>query len=111
LEFQGLKPRKGVNLRVIMNQSNKSPNTANIQQLIKAGRMRWKIENEGFNTQKRKGYNLHHKMNRKNLAAIKNYYNCLQIAHIIEQLMILCKNSITSLWRTTIKIWQHFKHI
>ena len=87
------------------------PDKANIQQLIKAGRMRWKIENEGFNTQKRKGYNLHHKMNRKSLLAIKNYYNCLQIAHIIEQLIILCKNSITSLWRTTIKMWQHFKAV
>ena len=85
------------------------PDKANIQQLIKAGRMRWKIENEGFNTQKRKGFNLHHKMNRKNITAIKNYYNCLQIAHIINQLMILCKNSISGLWKTTIKMWQHFK--
>lgn len=85
------------------------PDKDNIEKLIQAGRLRWKIENEGFNTQKRKGYNLHHKMNRNNLRAIKNYYNCLQIGHLIEQLIILCTNSITNLWSTTIKMWQHFK--
>ena len=32
----------------------------NITELVKCGRMRWKIENEGFNTQKRQGYHLEH---------------------------------------------------
>jgi len=85
------------------------PEDKNIEELINAGRMRWKIENEGFNVQKRKGYNLHHKMNRNNLTAIKNYYNCLQIAHLINQLIVLCTNSVTNLWKTTQKIWEHFK--
>lgn len=50
------------------------------------GRMRWKIENEGFNTQKNSGYNLQHKYSRKQLGAMQNYYNLLQIAHMINQL-------------------------
>ena len=51
-----------------------------------AGRMRWKIENQGFDEQKNHGYNLSHKYNRKSFIAMRNYYQCLQIAHIINQL-------------------------
>ncbi|MEE9354088.1 MAG: transposase [Methylococcaceae bacterium] len=33
---------------------------ANVAQLVKAGRARWKIENEGFNTLKNQGYHIKH---------------------------------------------------
>ena len=36
------------------------PTTDNIAQLVRAGRARWKIENEGFNTLKNQGYHLKH---------------------------------------------------
>ena len=36
------------------------PTTANIVQLVRAARARWKIENEGFNTLKNHGYHLEH---------------------------------------------------
>jgi RNA polymerase sigma factor (sigma-70 family) len=51
------------------------------------GRLRWKIENEGFNTQKNGGYNPEHKYSRVSFPAFKNYYQCLQIAHPINQLI------------------------
>jgi len=50
------------------------------------GRLRWKIENEGFNEQKNTGYKLSHKYSRKSFNATQNYYQCLQIAHMINQL-------------------------
>ena len=53
------------------------------------GRLRWKIENEGFNSQKNSGFALCHKYSRVNYLAMKNYYQCLQIAHLFTQLMIL----------------------
>lgn len=53
------------------------------------GRLRWKIENEGFNTQKHHGYALQHKYARVSWRAAKNYYQCLQIGHLINQLMVL----------------------
>lgn len=62
----------------------------------KGGRLRWKIENEGFNMQKNGGYNLKHKYSEHPLA-LKNFYLLLQIAHIINQLMekgSLLKNEI-----------------
>jgi len=50
------------------------------------GRLRWKIENEGFNMQKNGGYKLEHPYS-EHIVALKNFYLLLQIAHIINQLM------------------------
>jgi len=66
--------------------TNLPVNECNFKEIAKGGRLRWKIENEGFNTQKNGGYNLEHSYSR-NETASKNYYYLLQIAHIINQLM------------------------
>ena len=59
----------------------------NVDTLVnKGGRLRWKIENEGFNMQKNGGYNLDHQYS-SNETAIKNYYLFMQVAHIINQLV------------------------
>jgi hypothetical protein len=50
------------------------------------GRLRWKIENEGFNVQKNGGYALEHAYTR-NATASKIFYYLLQVAHIIAQLI------------------------
>jgi hypothetical protein len=50
------------------------------------GRLRWKIENEGFNTQKNGGYRLEHAYTR-HPEGIKVYYYLLQMACIINQLI------------------------
>jgi hypothetical protein len=57
--------------------------------LSRTGRLRWTIENEGFNTQKHLGYGLEHKYARVSWQAAKNYYQCLQIGHLLNQLTIL----------------------
>ncbi len=59
--------------------------------ISRTGRLRWKIENEGFNAQKNLGYELQHKYSRVSYRATKNYYQCLQLAHLINQLMILSR--------------------
>jgi hypothetical protein len=50
------------------------------------GRIRWKIENEGFNVQKNGGFDLEHAYTRDPIAS-KVFYFLLQIAHLIAQLM------------------------
>ncbi|MFC2171704.1 transposase family protein [Acidobacteriota bacterium] len=50
------------------------------------GRIRWKVENEGFNVQKNGGYELEHGYS-TDLTASKAYYFLLQIAHILAQLL------------------------
>ena len=78
----------------------------NVKALSNAGRLRQKIENEGFNAQKNSGYNLEHKYSRKSQRASKNYYQCLQIAHLINQLMLLASFMRKQFkdWKTT---WKH----
>jgi hypothetical protein len=81
---------------------------ANVWQISQQGRLRWCIENEGFNTQKNGGYCLEHKFSRKELWAKKNYYELLQIAHLINQLVEKlqhikehlqeCKVTLIALW-------------
>jgi hypothetical protein len=48
--------------------------------------VRWKIENEGFNVQKRGGYELEHAYT-NNPNSAKIFYLLLQIAHLLAQLL------------------------
>ena len=59
----------------------------NVVTTADSGRLRWKIENEGFNTQKNLGYGLEHKFSRVSYRAMQNYYHLCQIAHAINQLV------------------------
>jgi hypothetical protein len=55
-----------------------------VEVATRGGRQRWRIENEGFNTQKNSALNLEHAYSHKHWAA---YYFLLQIAHILLQLV------------------------
>ena len=50
------------------------------------GRIRWKVENEGFNVQKNGGYGLEHAYT-NNPTSSKVFYFLLQIAHMLAQLL------------------------
>lgn len=82
----------------------------NVIETVDNGRLRWKIENEGFNSQKNLGYALEHKFSRKSFIAMQNYYHLMQIAHMINQLVESCnqvvdilkehsKQTIVDLWK------------
>lgn len=58
----------------------------NIEETIYLGRKRWKIENEGFNMQKNRTFDIGH-LYSKNQTAIKVHYLVIQMAHIIRQLL------------------------
>ena len=70
-EFQWL-----TNLRITKNNALK---------IVKAGRKRWKIENEGFNRQKNWQGDITHACSH-NVNAMKNHYLMTQIADMIKQL-------------------------
>ena len=59
----------------------------NLEEMIEAGRGRWKIENEGFNNQKNGIYDIEH-LNSKDSNAMKNHYLMTQIADIVMQLYL-----------------------
>lgn len=52
----------------------------------KGGRLRWKIENEGFKDQKTGGFALEHAYSQNENAA-RVFYLLLQIAHLLQQMM------------------------
>jgi hypothetical protein len=81
-----------------------------IEIIIFNGRLRAKIENEGFNTQKNLGYNIQHKFSETSEIATKNYYTCIQIGHLINQMFELCQKVKTfTIGRETIKsLWSFF---
>jgi hypothetical protein len=67
--------------------TNFIPTTHNVDTLAnQAGRLRWKIENEGFNIQKNGGFLLEHPYS-QNDTARKIFYYLLQIAHLLFQLL------------------------
>ncbi len=57
-----------------------------VREIARAGRMRWKIENEGFNEQKN-GYNMEHFCNCNDFNVMLCLYLILQIAHMFMQLL------------------------
>lgn len=58
----------------------------NREEIIYFGRQRWRIENEGFNTQKNGTFNIEH-IYSQNYNAIKAHYFFIQFAHTIRQLL------------------------
>jgi len=64
----------------------------------RGGRLRWKIENEGFNVQKNNGYEMQHPYS-QNANGFQVFYVLLLMAHYIAQL-ILHGNLIKSLCKT-----------
>lgn len=60
----------------------------NVRQIAQnAGRDRWKIENQGFNSQKQGGFALEH-LYSHNYTSAKVFYFLLQMAHTFFQLMV-----------------------
>jgi len=66
--------------------SNLNINDYNIKDIVALGRKRWKIENEGFYTQKHRTFNISH-LNSRNDNSMKCHYFFIQFAHTIRQLL------------------------
>ena len=93
--------------------TNIEPDRDNVGAIAWGGRLRWKIENEGFNTQKCGDYELEHKFAEKSYNGLKNYYTLLQLAHIINQLTEKGK-CITEIFKlrpkeTLHNLWENLK--
>ena len=83
-----------------------------------SGRVRWAIENS-FDYLKNHGYNLGHKFSRVSFVAYKNYYQCMMIAHAINQFVekstdfielraFVPKQSVLFLWQRLISFFTDF---
>ena len=68
--------------------SNIKMDNDNIEMVVQLGRKRWKIENEGFYTQKHRTFDITH-LNSRNDNSMKCHYYFIQFAHTIRQLLEL----------------------
>jgi hypothetical protein len=66
---------------------------------MRAGRARWKIENETFNTLKNQGYNLEHNygLGQKYLSII--FVKLMMLAFLVDQVQQLCCVLFQSVWK------------
>jgi len=71
----------------------------NLEEMVVAGRGRWKIENEEFNNQKNGLYRIEH-LNSYNSNAMKNHYLLTQISDILMQLYLAWNPYIKELKQT-----------
>jgi hypothetical protein len=62
----------------------------NIVEWVKAGRARWKIENETFNTLKNQGYHLEHNFGHGQKHLSNNFFVLNLLAFFIHQILELC---------------------
>lgn len=70
--------------------SDQTINSQNIVELVKAGRARWKIENETFNTLKNQGYHIEHNFGHGQQNLSNNFFVLNLLAFFIHQIMELC---------------------
>lgn len=70
-----------------MRITNLELNRSTVKIISRAGRLRWKIENEGFNEEKNNGNAMEHLYARKSFNALQNYYQSMLIAHMLNQLL------------------------
>jgi hypothetical protein len=85
--FQCLEQGDGGHWRRFAWLTNFRVNPANVAALAnRGGRLRWKIENEGFNIQKNGGFALEHAYGYGDWQS-KGFYLLMQIAHLILQLI------------------------
>ena len=65
---------------------------------MRAGRARWKIENETFNTLKNQGYNLEHNygLGKKHLSVV--FVMLMMLAFLVDQTQQLCCALFRAVW-------------
>ncbi len=71
----------------------------NMFKIMRAGRARWKIENETFNTLKNQGYNFGHNygLGEKNLSMV--FVMLMMLAFLVDQSLQLCCALFNAVWR------------
>lgn len=102
IKFIEIKKKKATNFHYI---TNLNITNNNIKQIVMLGRNRWKIENQGFYSQKHRTFDITH-LNSRNDIALKNHYFFIQIAHTIRQLLEK-GNKTTKLLKLKIKEVSH----
>jgi hypothetical protein len=87
---------------------------ANVPQVVRAGRARWRIENETFNTLKNQGYHFEHNYGHgyKNLAVV--LASLMMLAFLIDQVQQKCNPLFRAAWEKKgpkCALWEAMRHL
>ncbi len=86
----------------------------NAYQLMRTGRVRWKIENETFNTLKNQGYHLEHNFGLGNKNLSTNFTLLMMLAFLIDQAQQLCCPLFRASWeksKTKRELWERLRGV
>jgi hypothetical protein len=84
----------------------------NVYEIMRAGRARWRIENETFNTLKNQGYNLGHNygLGDKHLSAV--FVHLMMLAFLVDQIQQLCCPLFQAAWKkcqSKVYLWESIR--
>jgi hypothetical protein len=84
----------------------------NVYEIMRAGRARWRIENETFNTLKNQGYNLDHNygLGKKHLSAV--FVQLMMLAFLVDQIQQLCCPLFQAAWQkcqSKVSLWESIR--
>jgi len=71
----------------------------NVQQIMRGGRARWKIENETFNTLKNQGYQFEHNFGHGNQNLSVVFAMLMMLAFLVDQTQQLCCPLFRKVWK------------
>ena len=88
--------------------------SANVFQIMRGGRARWKIENETFNTLKNQGYHFEHNFGHgsKNLSVV--FATLMMFAFLVDQIQLLSSDLFQSALEkvgSRIRFWEHVRSL
>lgn len=84
----------------------------NIMNLMRAGRARWKIENETFNTLKNQGYHFEHNFGHGQEHLANVMVNLMFLAFYIDQIQLACSPSFQRALKkakSKVRLWQKLR--
>ncbi len=84
----------------------------NMVKIMKAGRSRWKIENETFNTLKNQGYRFEHNYGHGHEHLSSVFSHLMLLAFLTDQIVQRCYTIFQKLWKATgtkLKLWSMLK--
>jgi hypothetical protein len=84
----------------------------NVYRIMRAGRARWKIENETFNTLKNQGYNFEHNYGLGKEYLSMNFVKIMMLAFLVDQAQQLCCalfQSVLKKLRTKKLLWDRMR--
>ena len=88
--------------------TNRRLTKRNVEQIMRIGRSRWKVENETFNTLKNQGYHFEHNYGHGYEHLCSTLAHIMLLAFLTDQLVELCSEQFQHLLkaaRTRVKIW------